>query len=201
MQSSRQVQQNFSTGWDTHNSSPLPHPSNRATCWSTTEYKRMGEDKAKQSVFGCCSSQDARNVKCFPRKFLHLQEEREGNQENFWHILGRESEHDSKESRDADWSTARKSMWTAQWSMKPKDISKTIHAYSLKKVPQNWMHERTQLPYFTSVSISWLSVSTSISICLISLRKIILAYFWLSIFENAPNPNVLTFKLFFIPLM
>lgn len=120
MQSSRQVQQNFSTGWDTHNSSPVPHPSNRETCWSTTEYKRAGEDKAKQSVFGCSSSQDARNVKCFPRKFLHLQEEREGNQENFWHILGRESEHDSKESEDADWSTASKvcEQHSEAWSQK-----------------------------------------------------------------------------------
>ena len=34
--------------------------------------------------FGCTSgSVVARNVKCFPRKFLFLQEGREGNQENF----------------------------------------------------------------------------------------------------------------------
>lgn len=38
----------------------------------------------RQAGFGCTgNSPVARNVKCFPRKFLLLQESREGNQENF----------------------------------------------------------------------------------------------------------------------
>lgn len=50
----------------------------------TTEYKRGAEDRAERPGFGCTSSSlVARNVKRFPRKFLLLQEDMEGNQENF----------------------------------------------------------------------------------------------------------------------
>lgn len=40
--------------------------------------------RLKEADFSCTSSSlVARNVECFPRKFLLLQESREGNQENF----------------------------------------------------------------------------------------------------------------------
>ena len=46
--------------------------------------QKGAEDREKQPSFSCTSSSlVAKNVKRFPRKFLLLQEDREGNQENF----------------------------------------------------------------------------------------------------------------------
>lgn len=62
-----------------------------------------------QPGFGYTSgSLVVRNVERFPRKFLLLQEGREGNRENFDTFQAAGVEHEKEESEGADWSAVRK---------------------------------------------------------------------------------------------
>lgn len=77
-----QFSKNFSTGQAIHRANPAPTPREKVV--GQQQHIKGGWGRAKQPGFSCTSSSlVARNVKRFPRKFLLLQEDREGNQENF----------------------------------------------------------------------------------------------------------------------
>lgn len=78
-----QLSKNFSMGCATRRSN-LPPLLTAQRLLVSNRILKGPEDRAKQSGLGCTSSSlVARNVKRFPRKFLLLQEDMEGNQENF----------------------------------------------------------------------------------------------------------------------
>lgn len=80
------VQQNFSTATQSSNPAPRHHPSlTESRLLVNNRIQKRGAEDGQSSLASAApeSSRVARNVRRFPRKFLLLQEDREGNQESF----------------------------------------------------------------------------------------------------------------------